>query len=88
MSATLALPIRPHTLSAPAFGIAALTATACLFCLVRTLLLFGTHEAFVGEVFDVAADLASRPVAWIDGGFAHCDLLDGVPRRDQHATPK
>ena len=46
-------------------------APASLFCLVRTTLLFGTHEAFVGEVFDMTANGAEKPVAWMDGAFAH-----------------
>ena len=45
-------------------------APASLFCMVRTTLLFGTHEAFVGEVFDMAADGAEKPVGWLNGGFA------------------
>ncbi len=43
---------------------------ASLFCRVRTTLLFGTHEAFVGEVFDIVANGAEQQIGWLEGGFA------------------
>ncbi len=46
-------------------------APASLFCLVRTTLLFGTHEVFVGEVFDMTANAAEKPIGWLEGAFAH-----------------
>ena len=46
-------------------------APASLFCVVRTTLLFGTHEAFVGEVFDIAANGAEQPLGWLHGAFAN-----------------
>jgi flavin reductase (DIM6/NTAB) family NADH-FMN oxidoreductase RutF len=43
---------------------------ASLFCVVRTTLLFGTHEVFVGEVFDMAANGVEKPIGWLEGAFA------------------
>ena len=53
-------------------------APASLFCVVRTTLLFGTHEAFVGEVFDMTANSAEKPVAWLEGAFAQFKPIDTV----------
>lgn len=51
-------------------------ACANIFCAVRTTLVFGTHELFVGEVFDVtSADTAGDPLGWIEGGFARLGPL-------------
>ena len=44
-------------------------APASIFCHVRTTLLFGTHEAFVGEVFDVSSHSAENPIGWAHGSF-------------------
>ncbi len=43
---------------------------ASLFCVVRTTLLFGTHEAFIGEVFDVTASDSEQQIGWLEGAFA------------------
>ncbi len=61
----------PHLPSAP----------ASLFCVVRATLLFGTHEAFVGEVFDVTANGAEQPVGWLAGAFAQLTQIDTVYQR-------
>ncbi len=45
--------------------------SASIFCIIRTTLLFGTHEAFVGEVFDLICYNAEKPIGWVDGAFAH-----------------
>ena len=54
-------------------------ASACanIFCEIRTTLVFGTHEMFVGEVFDVrtAIEEGSDPLGWIEGGFARLGRL-------------
>jgi flavin reductase (DIM6/NTAB) family NADH-FMN oxidoreductase RutF len=55
---------------------------ASLFCLVRTTMLFGTHEVFVGEVFDMAANGAEKPIAWLEGAFARF-----TPINDADNTP-
>ncbi len=53
-------------------------ACANIFCTVRETLVFGTHEMFVGEVFDVhAAEGSGDPLGWFDGAFARLDRLDG-----------
>ncbi len=68
-------------------------APASIFCDVRTTLLFGTHEVFVGEVFDVTSDDAEKPVGWIDGGFAQykpiCEgRLTPVDADPQHSADR
>ena len=45
-------------------------APANVFCRVSTTLLFGTHEIFVGEVFDLHRSDSSEPLGWFDGNFA------------------
>jgi flavin reductase (DIM6/NTAB) family NADH-FMN oxidoreductase RutF len=46
-------------------------ASANIFCTISTTLLFGTHELFVGEVFEVISGGESGdPLGWIEGGFA------------------
>ena len=54
------------------------SACANIFCEVSTTLVFGTHELFIGEVFDVRAAIAegSEPLGWIEGGFARLGKLD------------
>jgi flavin reductase (DIM6/NTAB) family NADH-FMN oxidoreductase RutF len=61
---------------------------ASLFCVVRTTLLFGTHEAFVGEVFDMTANGTEQPVGWLQGAFAQFKPLNPVSHRsaDQNGT--
>jgi flavin reductase (DIM6/NTAB) family NADH-FMN oxidoreductase RutF len=49
-----------------------------LFCVIRTTLLFGTHEVFIGEVFDMAANGAERPVGWLEGAFAQFKPIDPI----------
>ncbi|WP_454882491.1 flavin reductase family protein [Sphingomonas oryzagri] len=53
-------------------------AGACsnLFCTISKTLLFGTHELFVGEVFEVISGSESGdPLGWIEGGFARLGPL-------------
>lgn len=50
-------------------------ACANISCIVRTTLLFGTHELFVGEVFDVRTAADGDPLGWIEGGFARLGPL-------------
>ncbi len=45
-------------------------APANVFCRVSTTLLFGTHEIFVGEVFDLQTSNSCEPLGWFDGNFA------------------
>jgi flavin reductase (DIM6/NTAB) family NADH-FMN oxidoreductase RutF len=45
-------------------------APANVFCRVSTTLLFGTHEIFVGEVFDLHTADSCEPLGWFDGNFA------------------
>jgi flavin reductase (DIM6/NTAB) family NADH-FMN oxidoreductase RutF len=52
------------------------SAPAGLFCTVRTTLLFGTHEAFVGEVFDITTNDAEQPVGWLAGAFVQFKPLN------------
>jgi flavin reductase (DIM6/NTAB) family NADH-FMN oxidoreductase RutF len=68
----------PHLPSAP----------ASLFCVVRTTLLFGTHEAFIGEVFDIATNGAEQPVGWLEGAFAQFQPINTASQRysDQNGT--
>jgi flavin reductase (DIM6/NTAB) family NADH-FMN oxidoreductase RutF len=51
-------------------------ACANILCTVSTTLLFGTHELFVGEVFEVVSGGESGdPLGWIEGGFARLGPL-------------
>ncbi len=54
------------------------SACANIFCEIRTTLLFGTHELFIGEAFDVrtATTDGSDPLGWIEGGFATLGRLE------------
>ena len=63
-------------------------APASLFCLVRTSLLFGTHEAFIGEVFDMTANGTEQPVGWLEGAFAQFQAINSISRRsaEQNGT--
>jgi len=53
-------------------------ACASIFCDVRTTVLFGTHELFIGEVYDISTSLIeeSEPLGWIKGAFARLGRLD------------
>ena len=53
-------------------------ACASIFCAVRTSMRFGTHELFIGEVFDVRSGTAPAldPLCWIEGGYARLGRLD------------
>ncbi len=50
-------------------------APASIFCTVTTSLIFGTHELFVGEVFDMNVVDGAEPLAWIDGTFARLNQI-------------
>lgn len=57
------------------------SAIANLFCEVRTTLIHGTHELFVGNVYDVKMRAAvgadeADPLGWMEGGFARFGALD------------
>lgn len=53
-------------------------AMANLFCEVRTTLIHGTHELFVGNVYDVRSNQGDTPdpLGWMEGGFARFGALD------------
>jgi flavin reductase (DIM6/NTAB) family NADH-FMN oxidoreductase RutF len=53
-------------------------ACASIFCKVQATLPFGTHELFIGEVFDVrsASTQDTDPLCWIEGAFARLGRLD------------
>ncbi len=57
-------------------------ATANLFCRVENTLVHGSHELFVGDVYDVklrAEDTVSGdvdPLGWMEGGFARFGAID------------
>ncbi|WP_255326045.1 flavin reductase family protein [Sphingobium sp. 15-1] len=48
-----------------------LSSCSNIFCRTRTTVMFGTHEIFITEVFDVrGSDRPADPLGWIDGDFA------------------
>ncbi len=53
-------------------------ACASIFCDVRTTLVHGTHELFIGDVYDLrtAVTEGSDPLGWIEGTFARLGRLD------------
>jgi flavin reductase (DIM6/NTAB) family NADH-FMN oxidoreductase RutF len=53
------------------------TACANIFCEISTTLIHGTHELFVGDVFDIRTGVAegADPLGWIEGGFARLGRL-------------
>lgn len=53
-------------------------ACANIFCTVRETLVFGTHELFVGEAFDVhtTVTMAADPLGWIEGDFARLGRIE------------
>lgn len=56
------------------------TACSSIFCDVRTTLVFGTHELFIGEVYDVRggdSTDAANPLGWLEGTFAQLARLPG-----------
>lgn len=55
-------------------------APASLFCELRERLSFGTHDLFVGELFDVFVTAGAEPVAWLEGTIARLSL--DPPKRD------
>jgi len=50
-------------------GLDHLIGTTALFCRTTHSLVVGTHELFVGEVFDVALSIESVPMGWMNGEF-------------------
>ena len=40
-----------------------------LFCKTSTSVIFGTHELFIGEVFDVIQSQEPQPLGWLKGDF-------------------
>lgn len=53
-------------------------ACASIFCEVRTTLIHGTHELFIGNAYDVCCDDGSvmKALGWVEGGFADFRALD------------
>ena len=51
------------------------TAASSIFCRVSTTLLFGTHELFIGEIFNLHANDTLHPLGWLEGDFAKLDRL-------------
>ncbi len=54
------------------------SAMANLFCEVRSTLVHGTHELFVGDVYDVRSQEGgdTDPLGWMEGNFARFGSLD------------
>ncbi len=54
------------------------TAMASIFCEVRTTLVHGTHELFIGNAYDVRMRDTEGldPLGWMEGGFARFGALD------------
>ncbi|MDO6413318.1 flavin reductase family protein [Sphingomonas sp. BIUV-7] len=54
-------------------------ACSSIFCEVRTTLVHGTHELFIGEVYDVrgGSGEAGNPLGWLEGDFAQLGRLSG-----------
>lgn len=54
------------------------TAVANLFCRVEATLVHGSHELFVGNVYDVRTrdDDELDPLGWLEGGFARFGALE------------
>jgi flavin reductase (DIM6/NTAB) family NADH-FMN oxidoreductase RutF len=52
-------------------------ACSSIFCEVRTTLIHGTHELFIGDVYDVhgGSGDAIDPLGWIEGSFAQLGRL-------------
>jgi flavin reductase (DIM6/NTAB) family NADH-FMN oxidoreductase RutF len=53
------------------------TACSSIFCEVRNSLIHGTHELFVGDVYDVRSDGGdpADPLGWLEGAFAQLGRL-------------
>lgn len=53
-------------------------ACANIFCEVRTTLIHGTHELFIGNAYAVRCEEGSplRVLGWVEGGFADIRTLD------------
>lgn len=53
-------------------------ACASIFCDVRTTLIHGTHELFIGNAYDVRCDDGSvlKALGWVEGGFVDFRALD------------
>ena len=52
-------------------------ACASIFCEVRTTLIHGTHELFIGNAYEVRCDDGSmlKALGWVEGGFANFRAL-------------
>jgi len=50
-------------------GLDYLKSTTALFCRISNSMIVGTHELFVGEVFDIALSTDLAPMGWMNGGF-------------------
>jgi flavin reductase (DIM6/NTAB) family NADH-FMN oxidoreductase RutF len=48
-----------------------------IFCKISKTLVFGTHELFVGEVYEICGEQreGAQPLGWIEGGFAQLGKL-------------
>lgn len=51
-------------------------APSSIFCKVRETIVFGTHEMFIGEVFDLHVGGEVEPLGWLEGDFARLGRLD------------
>lgn len=50
-------------------GLDFLDGATCIFCRTASTHVCGTHELFIGEVFDVVVAPAAQPVAWMQGAL-------------------
>ncbi len=55
------------------------TACSSIFCDVTTSLVHGTHELFIGNVYDVHTGTGEEadPLGWLEGAFAQLGRLPG-----------
>lgn len=53
------------------------TACSSIFCDVRNTVVHGTHELFIGDVYDVRSDGGEpmNPLGWLEGSFAQLGRL-------------
>lgn len=47
-----------------------------IFCQTRAKLIHGTHQLFIGEVFDIHMTDKAEPLGWLDGASARLGRLD------------
>lgn len=44
-------------------------APSAIFCKVAKTVVYGSHELFIGEVFDIHVAGTAEPLGWLEGGF-------------------